>query len=133
MLRPYNRGRSVEENNDIFFFAKSHFERAVRVFDHAQNANNRRWVDGFAQRLIVEADVATGNGSAERGAGFRESIDGLAELPHHFGLFRASKIQAIRSGNRPSPARSDVARGFGDGVHRAQARIQLTPPAVAVG
>src|SRR6266571_5016665 len=112
MLRPYNRGRSVEENNDIFFFAELHFERAVGIFDHAQNANNRRGVDGFPQRLVVEADISAGNGSGERGARFGKPIDRFGKLPHHFGLFRTAEVQTIGRRNRPGAARGDVARGF---------------------
>ena len=55
------------------------------------------------------------------------------ELPHHFGLFGIAEIQAIRRGDRARARAGHVARGFGDGVHRAKARRKKAPAAVAVG
>ena len=57
----------------------------------------------------------------------------LAELPHHFGFFGIAEIQAIRGGAGARAHCGDVARGFGDGMHCADARIERAPAAVAVG
>src|SRR6266851_3114444 len=98
MLRPYRGIRSVEEEEDVAFVAEGDFQDARGVFEHAEHADDRRWIDRLAESFVVEADVAAGDGGAEGGAGFAETVDGFAELPHHFGLFGAAEIEAIRGG-----------------------------------
>src|SRR5260370_30330397 len=133
MLRPYSRGQSVEEEDDVALVAEGDFQDARGVFENAEDADDRRGINGFAESFIVETDVAAGDGSAEGGAGFAETVDDFAELPHHFGLFGAAEVQAIRGGNGPRAARGHVAGRFRDGVHGANAGIQLAPTAIAVG
>src|SRR5258708_36087268 len=113
--------------------AEGDFQNFGGVVEDAEDADDGSGVDGFAESLIVKADVAAGDRRAEGGAGFGEAVDGFAELPHHFGLFGAAEVEAIRSGDRTRAARGHVAGGFGDGVHRADAGSQLAPAAVAVG
>src|SRR5438552_5731746 len=125
--------RAIEEEDDVAFVTESNLEDAGGVFENAKNADNGRRVDRFAESLVVKANVATGDGRAEDGAGFGEAVDGFRELPHHFRLFRAAEVEAIRGGDGARPAASHVARSFGDSVHCAHARIQLAPAAVAVG
>ena len=72
-------------------------------------------------------------GMRERAAGFGDAVDGFAELPHHFGLFGIAEVEAIGGGPGARADGGDVARGFGDGVHRAGARIERAPAAVAAG
>src|SRR5260221_7834861 len=133
MLRRYRRGRSVEEEQDVAFVAEGDFEDAGGVVENAEDADDRRWIDRLAESFVVEADVAASDGSAEGGAGFGEAVDGFAELPHHFGLFGAAEVEAIRGRDGPRAAGGYVAGGFCDGVHGADARIELAPAAVAVG
>src|SRR6266849_2355779 len=133
MLRPFNGSRSVEQNDDVAFIAEGDFQDAGGVVENTEDANDRGGVDGFAEGFVVEADVAAGDRRAEGGAGFGDAVDGFAELPHHFGLFGAAEVEAIRGGDGARAAGGHVAGGFGDGMHRADARIQLAPAAVAVG
>src|SRR6267143_4919640 len=133
MLRPYRGIRSVEEEDDVALVAESDFQDVRGIVENAEDADDRRGIDGFAKSFVVEADVAAGDGSAEGGAGFGEAVDGFAELPHDFGLFRAAEIEAIRGGDGASAAAGHVARGLRDGVHGSHARIQLAPAAVAIG
>src|SRR5229473_1009387 len=133
MLRPYRGIRSVEEEDDVALVAEGDFQDARGVFENAEDADDRRGINGFAESFIVETDVAAGDGSAEGGAGFAETVDDFAELPHHFGFFRAAEIEAIRGGDGPRAARGHVAGRFRDGVHGANAGIELAPAAVAVG
>ncbi len=79
---------------------------------------------GLAKSVVIEADVAAGDGNVEGAAGFSDAIDGFAELPHHFGLFGIAEIEAIGGGQRDARRCSDIARSFGDGMHRANARIE---------
>src|SRR5229473_8199795 len=124
MLRPYRGIRSVEEEDDVALVAEGDFQDARGVFENAEDADDRRGINGFAESFIVETDVAAGDGSAEGGAGFAEAIDDFAELPHHFGLFGAAEIEAIGSCHGPRAAGGDVARSFRNCVHRAYARVQ---------
>src|SRR5260370_34822973 len=133
MLRPYKRIGTIEEDDDVPFVAEGDFEDAGSVVEDAEDADDRRGVDGFAESLIVKADVAAGDRRAEGSAGFGETVGGFAELPHHFGLFGAAEGEAIRGGDGTRTARGHVAGRFGDGVHRADAGIQLDTAAGAGG
>ena len=129
-----NRGiRSIQQDHSVAGFAEGDFQDLRGVFDHPDDADDRGGVDRFAESFVVEADVASGDGSVEGGARFDQAIDGFAELPHHFGLFGAAEIQAIRGGDGPRAAASHIAGRFGHRVHGSHAGIQLTPAAVAVG
>src|SRR5216683_3319863 len=132
MLRPYRGNRSIEQNDDVAFLTKGDFLDVRGVFDHAEDADDRRRVNGFAEGFVVEADVAAGDGRVEGGAGLGEAVDGFAELPHHLGLFGAAEIEAIRGGDGPRSAAGHVAGRFCDVMHGSYARIQLAPAAVAV-
>src|SRR6266705_6972075 len=125
--------QSVQQNYSVVGFAEGDLEGAGGVLENAQDADDRRGIDRFAEGLVIEADVPAGDWCGEGGAGFGDTVDGLAELPHQFGLFRAAEVEAIRGRDGPRAAASHVARRFRDGVHRAHARIQLAPAAVAVG
>src|SRR6266478_3969868 len=132
MLRPYKRVGTIEQEDGVAFVAEGDLEDAGGVVENAEDADDWRWVDRLAESLVVEADVAAGDGRAEGSAGFGEAVDGFAELPHHFGLFGAAEVEAIRGGDGTRTARGHVAGRFGDGVHRADAGIQLAPAAIAV-
>ena len=125
--------RAIEQDDKVAGVAEGDFQDAGDIVKDAEHADHGRRVDGFAEGFVVEADVAAGDGRAEGGAGFGEAVDSFAELPHHLGLFRAAEIEAIRGGDRPRAAAGHIARGFGDRVHGANARIQLAPATIAVG
>src|SRR6202043_2912123 len=90
---------AIEQNDDIALVAERDFQDLRGIVENAKDADDRRGIDRFAESFVVEADVAAGDGRAEGGAGFGEAVDGFAELPHHFGLFRAAEIEAIRGGD----------------------------------
>src|SRR6266571_2278059 len=125
--------RSVQQNYCVVGFAEGDLEGAGGVLENAQDADDRRGIDRFAEGFVIEADVPASDRRAQRGASFADSIDRLRKLPHQFGLFRAAEIEAVRGRDGPRAAASHVARRFRDGVHRAHTRIQLAPAAVAVG
>src|SRR5271166_2900375 len=115
--------RAVEEDDDIPFLSKRYFHNTGGVVENAENADHRRWVNGFAEGFVVEADVAAGDRRAKFGTGDSKAVDGFAELPHNVRFFRATEIEAIRRSNRACAGGGDVAGSFGDGVHRADAWI----------
>src|SRR6266705_723147 len=91
---------AIEKDNEVAFVAEGDFQDARSVVEDAEDADDRRGVNGFAESLVVETNVAAGDGCAEGGAGFGDAIDDFAELPHYFGLFGVAKIEAIRGGDR---------------------------------
>src|SRR5207253_8055333 len=97
--------------------------------NYAQDANDRRGINRLAQGLIVEANVAAGDGRAQLPAGGGETLNDFAKLPHYLGFFRAAEIEAVSGRNGPRAAASYIASCFSDGMHRSGARIQLAPPA----
>src|SRR5260370_24650912 len=132
MLRPYRGTRSIEQNDGVAFVAEGNLEDAGSVVQNAKDPDDRGGVDGLAEGFVVEADVSAGDGRAESLAGFGEAVDSLRKLPHHFGFLGATEIEAIRRGDGARAASVYVAGGFRNSVHRAQARLEVTPPAVAL-
>src|ERR1700676_2701568 len=133
MLRQSKGIRSIEQNDHVAFVAEADLEHLTRVIQNAQHTDGRRRIDRFAQSFVVKADVSAGDGRAKRNTSFAEPVDSFAKLPHHFSLFRTAEIEAIGRSDGPRAGCSDVARSFRDRVHRANARIELAPAAVAVG
>src|SRR5690349_15874716 len=123
---------TIEEDDGVTFVAEGDFEHAACVIEDAKDPDYRSRINRFAKSFVIETDVAAGDRSLERVAGFREALDSFAELPHHFRLLRATEIEAICGCDGTRAAGSDIASGFGDGVHRAEARTELAPSAVAV-
>src|SRR5579863_8900104 len=108
------RTRAVEQNDCVTFTLKTHAERAIGVFENAENAKNGRGINGATERFVVEADVAAGDGSVEGATSFGDAVNRFAELAHHFGLLGIAEVEAIRGGNGARAGARDVPRGFGD-------------------
>ena len=63
-----------------------------------------RRVDRHVAGLVVERDVAAGDGDAELEASVAEALDGLGELPHDLGVLGGAEVQAVGDGRRaPRP------------------------------
>ena len=83
--------------------------------------------------MVIEADIATGDGNLELQARVSQATNGFSELPHHFGVLGAAKVQAVAHCTRFGPRRSDVAIGLGQGELRAQVGVQVAVSAIGVG
>src|SRR5215813_1747121 len=90
--RLFLRFRAIQQQNHISGIAESDLQRLRSVVEDAEDSDDRRGINGFAECLIVEADVSTGDGRAKRSASLAEAVNGLRELPHHFRFFRAAEI-----------------------------------------
>ena len=64
-------------------------------FHQADNTHHRRRIDSFAQSFVIEADIASGDGSVEHAAGLRHAFDGFHQLRHDFRTFGIAEIQII--------------------------------------
>src|SRR6266571_2194951 len=53
---------TIEQNDGVAFVAEAHGQCGSRVFDDAEHADDGRGIDGFAERVVIEADVAAGDG-----------------------------------------------------------------------
>ena len=96
------------------------------------HADDRRRVDGAAVGLVVERDVAAGDGRAERAAGLADALDGAHELAHHLGLLGVAEVQAVGGADGHRARRGHVAAGLGHGEPRALEGIEPAVAAVAV-
>src|ERR1700690_2959343 len=99
--------------------------RERRFADVVENSNyteNRRRINSFAQSLVVEADVAAGNGNFEFLASLGDAVNRLRELPHDVRLFGIAEVQAIGRARRGRTRASHVAGGFSDCVHGTELR-----------
>ncbi len=81
----------------------------TEIFNQANNADDRRGINVFAERFIIKADVPTGDRSLKNVAGFRHTFDDFAELPHHFRMLGIAKVQTIRGGKRLSARANNIA------------------------
>src|SRR5690348_2168536 len=126
------RWKTIQQDDRVAFVAESHAEGRIGVFENAEDAKDGRGINRAPESFVVEADVAAGDGHVEGAAGLGDAINRLAELAHDFGLFGIAEIEAIRGGDGTRAGAGDVARGFCDGVHRAQTRRALAPAAIAV-
>ena len=103
------------------------------VLEEAEDADDRGGVDGAAGRLVVEADVAAGDGQAEGLAGGGHAVDGGRERAHHLGPFGAGEVEAVGDRDRLGAGAGDVAGGLGDGQGGPGGRVEGGVAAVAVG
>src|SRR6266404_5763062 len=90
------------------------------IVQDAYHPYNRRGIDAFAQRLVVEADIAAGDWSLQGFTGLGQAIDDLRELPHDLRLFRVAEVEAIGGSHRNGTGTRDIAGSLGDGMHGPQ-------------
>ena len=102
------------------------------VVENAHDAQHRRGIDAFAAGLVIERNVAAGDGRAQRGAGLGDAVDGGGKLGHDLRLFGIAEVEAVGGGHRRGAGAGHLARGFGNGVHGAELGIHGAPAAVAV-
>src|SRR5204862_4473131 len=65
-------------------------------------------------------------------ASFGDPINDLRKLPHDMRFFGIAEVQAIRRAYGSSPSARNVARSFGNRVHRAEFGIEIAPTPVAI-
>src|ERR1017187_2790874 len=104
----------------------------VDVVENTHHPEDWRGINPFAERLVIEADVAAGDGNLQLLAGLRNAIDSLRELPHDGWLFRITEIQAVGRAHRSGTRTRHLALGRGDSLHGAQSRIEITPASIAI-
>src|SRR5689334_2785863 len=124
--------RLPEQHNRVAFVAERALYYRVSIFDHANDAEHRRWQHGAAVGFVIEADVSAGDGNVERAAGRTHAFDGTRELPHDLGLLRIAEVEAIGCTDRRAAGARHVARRFGDRELRAGIWIEVNEPSVAV-
>src|SRR5207248_671854 len=113
-------------------FAEVRERGFASVFENADHSEHRRGINAFAQGLVVEADIATGNWDFKFLASFGDPINDLRKLPHDMRFFGIAEVQAIRRAYGSSPSARNVARSFGNRVHRAEFGIEIAPTPVAI-
>src|ERR1700723_2690173 len=109
-----------------------HLRGLVYVVENPHYSEYGSGIDAFAQGLIVEADVATGDWDLKLLAGLGYAIDGLRKLPHDMRLFRIAEFRAIGCAHGSRARTRNFARGFRYGGHSAKPPIEITPASVAI-
>src|SRR5580700_10240021 len=109
-----------------------HLHRFVDVFEKTHYSDHRSRINSFAQSFIIETDIAACNRRIQFFAGFSDAVNHLRKLPHDVRLLRIAEVEAV-GGADWSPARASYFAGsFGNGMHGAQARIEIAPAAIAI-
>src|SRR4051812_1595982 len=102
------------------------------MFEKPDDANGRRWIDGVAVRLVIEADVTAGNRYVQRATCCANPFDCFGELPHDLGPLRISEVEAVGRAERLRTSAGDVARRLRNREHRAAKRIEVAVSAVSI-
>ena len=80
------------------------------VVEDADDAEHRSGIDAFAAGLVVERDVAAGDGRIQRGASLGDAVDGGGKLGHDLRLFGIAEVEAIGGGDRRGAGAGHFAR-----------------------
>ena len=62
------------------------------ISKQAYHTHNRSWIDSFAFRFIIKADIAAGNRGLQGFAGPAHAYYCLVELPGYLRFFRVAKV-----------------------------------------
>jgi hypothetical protein len=100
----------------------------VNGFNQTHDADNWRWIDAFAESLVVEAHIAARHGSFENPGRFGHAVNDFTELPHDFGLLRVAKIEAVGCRQRQRSNTNQVPATFG---HSNLGTTLGVPPTIA--
>src|SRR5271157_1303680 len=125
-------GNRPKQQNRISSLLELRRNGPGHIVQNAHDAQHRRGIDGFAAGFVIERHVAAGDGRAEGSAGFGDAVDGRRKLSHDLRLLGIAEIEAVGGGHRGCAGHGNLARTLGDGVHRAQLGIEISPAAVAV-
>ncbi len=131
-IRGVSRFRSSDDKQRKSGLAEIGADGFVHVFHDSHDANHRRWIDAFAERLVVEADIAAGDWGFQLLAGLGDAINGLRELPHDMRLLGIAEVQAISGRDWGCAGAGNVAGRLRHRVHGAQLGIEVAPAAIAV-
>src|SRR5690606_40036607 len=111
---------------------ESYSDHLVHIVHYAHYPDDGRRRDRRAVVLVVEADVAAGDGRAQGFAGTAHALHRLLQRPEHLRLFGAAEVEAVGDPHRPAAAADDVAGRFRHRDHAAGQRVQLAVAGVAV-
>ena len=116
--------------------------RAVRILKvhrggpsglhQAHHAHHGTGENPFAQRFVVQADVAAGDGRFEEQARLGHAFNGLHQLRHDFRTLGIAEVQVVGGGHWQGAGRGQIAAAFGHDQLDALARIQQAITLVAV-
>ena len=102
------------------------------VVDHAEHSDHRGRVNGHIRGLVVKRHIAAGDRDLELQASVGKACDGLAELPHYFGVLGGAEVEAVADGDRGRAGDGDVAVRLGEGEAGALAGVELAPAAIRI-
>src|SRR5581483_1858878 len=122
--------RSSQQHERAPGFAEVNADGFVHVVENTYHTQHWRGVNPFSQGLVIEADIAAGDGNFQFFTCLGHAVHDLGKLPHDVRLFRVPKVQTIGGGDGGSARAGHVARRFSDGVHGAQAWIEIAPAPV---
>ncbi len=88
---------------------------------------------GAGGRLIIEADIAAGDGNVRRPRQpSARPLDGLLEHVEILGIMRVAEVEIIGEGERLRAGHGKIARAFRDGDQRAEPGLRGDVVGVAI-
>ena len=97
----------------------------MNVINHAEHTDHWGWQNWLVTSLVVEGDVAARDWDIQLLRAIRQTMDGLAELPHHVGVFWRAEVQAVGHRVRTRTGNCHVAVGLSQRKTCAHVWIQL--------
>ena len=82
--------------------------------------------------VVIEADIAAGDGRFEEAAGIGHAFDGLHQLRHDFRPLGIAEVEAIGGSDRQGADRGEVAAALRHGELGAFAGRKISVAAVAI-
>src|SRR5262245_57405424 len=108
-------GGPLAQQRDDVLFALERARRGLAVLQQGKHANDGGGVDGVAEALVVQADIAGDDGRLKRAGRGGHAIYRLGELEVDGWLFGVAEVEAVGEGDGQRAGARDVARGLGDG------------------
>src|SRR5690349_11863246 len=95
--------------------AKAVFNLVRDIVENSDHRDCRCRGNRVSFGLVIKANIAADDWNIKRQRRITQSLNALNELPHNFGAFGISIIQAIRYSRRPRPGASDITHRLTDG------------------
>ena len=105
----------------------------LEVFNEAEHANDRGWVNCAFGIFIVKTNITARNRRFKGPTGLAYAGNRFLELPVNIGLIWIAEVQAVSNCYRLCAGANHISCRFSHGDSSAHSGIQINIPAIAVG
>ena len=125
--------RVAEQDDGVAFVLEPLRGDVLGLLDEADDSDGGRRVNRAERAaLVVERDVAAGDGRVEGAATFGNAAHGFLELPENLRVMRVAEVEVVGRAERRSTGAGEVAARLGDGGFPAFVGVEIDVGPVAV-